>query len=250
MSDSEPDWVEEQSSAQKLRVAQSRLSSSSSSSPLLDDVAEPAKAPVPAQNAPTRKVHAPKGVSASLPLQISARVRRDVLLFESVDRDLDLSGDFGCIGRLHVNRGSEVVAESEVAARRRQRAALTLDLKGRVYEGDIVPSNSSLLLVSMDGSKATVEALFSDFVQLSAPHASIFEMESVQQGEFGDGFFDEAEGGSAWGSAEDEPDLGPLKERRGGGKMAAPKKGSRSSKTAGSAKRKGAASAAAKRAKK
>lgn len=159
MSDSEPDWVEEQSSAQKLHATQSRLSSSRSSSPLLapsPDPAEPAQQP--AQKA-AAKQRAPRVPSASLPLQFAPRVRRDALLFEAVDHDLDLSGDFGCIGRLHVNsrqRGSFSAAAavgSSPAADRRERAALTLDLKGRVYDGHIVPTNSSLLLVTMDGSR-------------------------------------------------------------------------------------------------
>eukprot|EP00962_Isochrysis_galbana_P004834 scaffold1324_cov117-Isochrysis_galbana.AAC.1 len=163
MSDSEPDWVEEQSSAQKLHATQSRLSSSRSSSPLLAPSPDPAElAQQPAQKAAAKqraKQRAPRVPSASLPLQFAPRVRRDALLFEAVDHDLDLSGDFGCIGRLHVNsrqRGSFSAAAavgSSPAADRRQRAALTLDLKGRVYDGHIVPTNSSLLLVTMDGSR-------------------------------------------------------------------------------------------------
>jgi len=263
MSDSEPDWVASQSSAQKLRTTASRVPSSPSSSPLIggdsdaDEASTNKAAPkVAAGAAAAPKPKGPKTPAATLPLQLAPKVRRDALLLEAVDNDLDLSGDFGCIGRLHVNQrrasSSAAGGASNPATGRRDRAALTLDLKGRVYEGDVVPSNSSLLLVSIDGNKAKVEALFSDFVQLSAPHVSIFEMEAVQQGELGAGFFDDADDGSAWGSAGEEEALGPLKEKRGGGKMAAPKKGSRGGAKAGAGakRKKAAAGPAAKRAKK
>lgn len=100
--------------------------------------------------------------------------------------------------------------------------------------------------------RAKVEAIFSDYVQLSAPHASIFEMESVQQGELGAGFFgDPGEASDEVSAEQEETQLGPLKEKRGGGKMPAPKKGPRggSSKAAGGARRKKPAAPAAKRAK-
>lgn len=160
-------------------------------------------------------------------------MRRDVLLLEAPDGELDLSGDFGCIGRLHVNASRRTTdgaaagssADGGGGSGRRDRAALTLDLKGRVYEGDIVPSNSSLCLVSLDGSRARVEAVFSDFVQLSAPHVSIFEMEQVQDGELGAHFFDDVDDANSVLDSDAEEEMAPLKERRGGGKMAASKKG-------------------------
>ena len=157
-------------------------------------------------------------------------MRRDALLLEAPDGELDLSGDFGCIGRLHINASRRTTDGAGSSADgggsgRRDRAALTLDLKGRVYEGDIVPSNSSLCLVSLDGSRARVEAVFSDFVQLSAPHVSIFEMEQVQDGELGAHFFDDVDDANSVLDSDAEEEMAPLKERRGGGKMAASKKG-------------------------
>ncbi|EOD30464.1 hypothetical protein EMIHUDRAFT_232797 [Emiliania huxleyi CCMP1516] len=86
-------------------------------------------------------------------------------------------------------------------------------------------NNSSLCLVSLDGSRARVEAVFSDFVQLSAPHVSIFEMEQVQDGELGAHFFDDVDDANSVLDSDAEEEMAPLKERRGGGKMAASKKG-------------------------
>ena len=82
-----------------------------------------------------------------------------------------------------------------------------------------------LCLVSLDGSRARVEAVFSDFVQLSAPHVSIFEMEQVQDGELGAHFFDDVDDANSVLDSDAEEEMAPLKERRGGGKMAASKKG-------------------------
>ena len=84
------------------------------------------------------------------------------------------------------------------------------------------PSTSRRLL--HDGSRARVEAVFSDFVQLSAPHVSIFEMEQVQDGELGAHFFDDVDDANSVLDSDAEEEMAPLKERRGGGKMAASKK--------------------------
>ena len=71
-------------------------------------------------------------------------------------------------------------------------------------------------------SRARARAgVFSDFVQLAAPRDSIFDAQEVQGGELGAGFFDDDEVlSNVDGDEEDDEELGPLKERRGGAKMA------------------------------
>ena len=56
-------------------------------------------------------------------------------------------------------------------------------------------------------------------MQLAPPRDSIFDAQEVTGGELGAGFFDDDEVLSNVGSGSDEEELGPLKERRGVGKL-------------------------------
>ena len=239
MSDSsdEPDWVVEQASADK-RTA--RAPSSSGDSPSIAGDDKPPEAPddaasdlwssdekpaeeeeeeeeeeeasqaVASQASPGAKPK-PKSLKAPpasrLPFVLPPKVRRDLLVLESTDSTLDLSGDSGTIGRLRVHSQSS----SATTPPPHGEHALTLDLKGKVFDGDVVPCNT-LCVVSIDGKQAKVEAVCSDFVRLGAPRGSIFDMEAVQEGDFGDDFFDDDSQG---GFSQDEDEaLGPLKEGR------------------------------------
>ena len=249
-SDDEPDWLQEQASARKEKVAQSRLvdAFSDDSSPPEEDYSDKGETSKKGGGAAKGSGGAASGrkgtgeddgskgkgkgrapPSSRLPLILAPKVRRDMLLLETGDTSVDLSGDFGCIGKLHVKQPSkasssgaptEQPAEGTVAELRQ---TLMLDLKGKVYDADIVPCNSVCLL-AVDGSKAKVEAVFSDFVQLAPPRDSIFEMKEVLGGELGADFFDDGDDNN-YCSNDDEEELGPLKERRGGGKMPTKKKG-------------------------
>ena len=250
MSDSdEPDWVVEQASADK-RTA--RAPSSSGESPSLagddeppeaaddasdlwssddkpvqeeeddddDEEEEEASQPVASQASPGAKPK-PKSSKAPpasrLPFVLPPKVRRDLLLLESTDSTLDLSGDSGTIGRLRVHSQSSSATTTPPP---HGEHALTIDLKGKVFDGDVVPCNT-LCIVSIDGKQAKVEAVCSDFVRLGAPRGSIFDMETVQEGDFGDDFFDDdSQGGH---SHDDDDELGPLKEgkAKSGGKAKA-----------------------------
>jgi len=245
MSDSdEPAWVVEQASADK-RVARAPSSSGESPSlagdePLAPDDAsdlwssddkpvveggeeeEEEADPVALHEGAKPKPKASKVPPASrLPFVLPPKVRRDLLLLESTDSTLDLSGDSGTIGRLRVHsqqqRSSAAVGGARAA---HGEHALTLDLKGKVFDGDVVPCNT-LCVVSIDGKQAKVEAVCSDFVRLGAPRGSIFDMETVQEGDFGDDFFDDVD--DAGYSNDEEEELGPLKEGRAksGGKAKA-----------------------------
>ena len=232
-SDDEPDWLVEQTSARKERMTVARteesddFSLSDAESSLGEGVeeADAKGASGKASAKPAAKKRAPP--SSRLPLLFAPKVRRDTLLLEANDPGLDLSGDFGCIGKMHVKKassssgGASSSQQDDGSAGRvaEVRQTLMVDLKGKVYDADILPSHT-LCLLAVDGSKAKIEAVFSDFVQLSAPRDSIFDMQEVNAGDFGTDFFDEEEVLSNAGGDDDEDDdaLGPLKEHRDGGK--------------------------------
>lgn len=229
MSDEEPSWVEEQTSERVLKSMSCISSSSSPDAPDLEGAAaeaaaagnhvggktvggqEIADAPAEVAGKPARGNGPP---ASCLPLLLGSKVRRDSLLIEAADPALDLSGDFGTIGRLHVN--SKDSGES---------SALTLDIKGRVYDCNIVPSNGTVCLLSIDGSKARIDAVYDSFVRLSAPRVSIFDMETVQHGELSHGFFDDGDPGVGDDGADAEEELGPLKAKKSAAKK--PTKGTK-----------------------
>ena len=99
------------------------------------------------QEAAKPKGKAPKAPPASrLPFVLAPKVRRDILLFESTDASLGLSGDSGTIGRLRVHStagggksGGGVAGGSSSAAPHGEHA-LTLDLKGKASRPPPCPS--------------------------------------------------------------------------------------------------------------
>ena len=260
-SDDEPDWLVEQSSARKEAVHRSAVCSDDSFS-VMDDsdggAAEEEEAGASQEGAAEKPKSKGKGKappSAVLPLQLAPKVRRDVLLLEADDPNLDFSGDFGVIGKMHVRKaagsssqgdgGAGEAADGAVADMRR---TLMLDLKGKVYDADIVPCNT-LCMLQVDGSKAKIEAIFSNYVQLQAPRDSIFDAQEVSHGELGAGFFDDEVLSNVDGGSDSEEELGPLREGgakkgKAGGKSGGRKPGSKKGKGAGAgAKRKPASSA-------
>jgi len=211
-SDEEPDWVIEQSSAQKARLQESRISDSASCS-AIDSEPEVEAAPAGEKKKDGGERKKKGAPSSRLPLLLAPKVRRDMVLVEAPDPSIDLSGDFGCIGRLHFKRGGKATAEKPASEEPVGVAKVTrsvlLDLKGKLYDGDIVPS-TTLCLLAIDGSKARIEAVCSDFVRLDPPRDSIFDQEAVQTGELGADFFDDGDNYNSGGS--DSEEIGPLKE--------------------------------------
>ena len=244
-SESEPDWVVSQSSAQKAQAQQSRLSDSPSwadelSDPELNEDApeDNAGGTAPAEQKKTGGEKKRKSAPSSrLPLVLAPKVRRDMILVEADDPSIDLSGDFGCIGRMHLRKAGKAAAARSSSEEPTGVAEVTrtvmVDLKGKLYDGDILPCNSVCLLAiglghtrtrcpfavrccwrqlehappvfpnfavppapslrilaarlthitvlrRTDGSKARVDAVFSDFVKLDAPRDSIFDNEAVR----------------------------------------------------------------------
>tara|TARA_B100000524_G_scaffold317805_1_gene196997 strand:- start:9 stop:611 length:603 start_codon:yes stop_codon:yes gene_type:complete len=174
--DDEPSWVEEQTS-ERVRKFESRVSSSSSSpqlspEPLAEEpadtiaISDPSVGSAAATKAAATKGSRGHGPPAScLPLVLGSRVRRDGLLIEAADPKFDLSGDFGAIGRLHVNCGG---ASEKLPTAGEGQSALTLDIKGRVYDCDILPSNGTICLLAIDGNKAQIETVYDSYVRLSS----------------------------------------------------------------------------------
>ena len=118
---------------------------------------------------------------------------------------------------------------------------MTLDLKGKVSDGDVVPCNTMCVL-AIDGAKARIETVFTDFVQLQPPRTSIMDMETVTTGDLGGDFFDDGE--PVFGDDSDE-EAGPLREE---GESRRRRQGEeRPSKPKAGAKRAGAPKAAAKK---
>ena len=269
----EPEWLTEQVSAHKEHMTKGRTEDSDDFSFTDDEApsesgagaedadAEEATTGSKATTKASGKKRAPP--SARLPLIMAPKVRRDMLLLEANDPGLDLSGDFGCIGKMHVRKASAGGGSSSQQADgddgtsgrvAEVRQTLMLDLKGKVYDADILPSNT-LCLLAVDGAKAKIEAVFSDFVQLSAPRDSIFDMKEVCDGQLDADFFDDGDVLSNAGGSDDDDDddaIGPLREHKDGagkkkggggkGKKAAPKK-----KPPGGAKKGGGTGAGAKR---
>ena len=174
-SDDEPDWLVEQASARKSetrdRLALSDSDVSAVGSPSDDEKPSKAKngkakATADGQATDSKVTSGPKGKgrappSSRLPLLFAPKVRRDILLVEADDPNLDLSGDFGCIGKLHVRKSSSGGAGSSAGGGDADgsvaelRQTLMLDLKGKVYDADILPCNS-LCLLTVDAAKAKV----------------------------------------------------------------------------------------------
>ena len=224
---SEPEWVSQHSA---LKAALPRDLSSQSSSPVsFQGEGEGEGGTADGKKAKAKsKAKAPP--SSSLPLTLAPKVRRDMLLLETADPSLDLSGDFGIIGRLSANAGGSG-------------PAVTLDLKGKVSDGDVVPCNTMCVL-AIDGAKARIETVFTDFVQLQPPRTSIMDMETVTTGDLGGDFFDDGE--PVFGDDSDE-EAGPLREGKAKAAAAAKGKGKGKSKPKAGAKRAGAPKAAAKK---
>lgn len=107
-----------------------------------------------------------KRVLSTLPLVFGDKVQRSKVLLECEGDALDLSGDVGAVGRLSVLENHE--------------DDFLLDLKGMVYKGTIVPSNT-FFVVNIGALEAKVEAIMNDFVQLQ-PNANIFESETMVEG--------------------------------------------------------------------
>ena len=222
--------AQEQSSAQKSRRAAESDSESSAPPSEPGEGVEDVDAETAVKNVKVKdakeKAAAAKSKrappSARLPLTLAPKVRKDMLLAEVTDPHLDLSGDFGCIGKLHVKKtgkdgaGSSSAAADEEGGRVAElRQTLMLDLKGKVYDADILPSNT-LCLMTVDGSKAKIDAVFSDYCQLAPPRDSIFDMQEVAGGQFDADFFDDGEVLSNMGDDSEEEQLGPLKEHKDG----------------------------------
>eukprot|EP00250_Pteridium_aquilinum_P035767 c9911_g1_i1 orf=161-1048(+) len=107
-----------------------------------------------------------KRAVSTLPLVFGDKIHRSKVLLECEGDALDVSGDVGAVGRLSVSASHD--------------DDFLLDLKGVIYKGTIVPSNT-FFVVNIGQSEAKVEAIMNDFVQLQ-PSANVFEAETMVEG--------------------------------------------------------------------
>ncbi len=203
---SDPEWVDEQWSSSKQNTTISRLSDSdseppSSQLPSLSASQQPALTPLsqpqtsqlpsasqpdelslsqlppdsqtddlglsqpPPQTSQPSQPLPPRDTPSALTLTVPTRVRRDALLLELPDRTLDMATDVGRVGYVRVREAATDDAEDAGVE------SLEVSLKGRLYDAAIVPTNATACLVSIDGDRAKLEAIYSDVIKL-VPQAS------------------------------------------------------------------------------
>lgn len=121
---------------------------------------------LPEEDAAEGQERRTKRALSTLPLVFGDKVHRSKVLLECEGDALDVSGDIGVVGRLGVSSNHD--------------NDFLLDLKGVIYKGTIVPSNT-FFVVNIGQTEAKVEAIMNDFVQLQ-PSANIFETETMVEG--------------------------------------------------------------------
>lgn len=103
----------------------------------------------------------PKELPSRLPLLLSPQLKQDVCLVQFKSSEIDLSGDSGVVGRISFQGQSKV----------------SVDLKGLVYKGELVPSNTSFMIVNMGPTEAKVESVIQNHLQLHY-FGNVLHMES------------------------------------------------------------------------
>lgn len=162
----EPDWVREfsqnlPSEKERRKALASHYDDDGDSIlDLVDDEPEvpvtqpsqPASAPdsakVSDQKRP-KKVRAPVILKSKMPLVTAPKLEDNLVLLQSADTALDLSGDIGAVGRVKMKNGS-----------------LFLDIKGVVYKGHTVPCNTACI-VTIGDEDARVSAVLDEAVTLT-----------------------------------------------------------------------------------
>lgn len=101
--------------------------------------------------------------STTLPLIFPPNLtKRTTMLVQLEDSKMDLTGDIGAIGRLHI----------------RNKKGVMLDIKGQQYTGEIVPCGT-FLVVGIGPTEAKVESIMSDFCQISKKRNVLNQMKGV-----------------------------------------------------------------------
>lgn len=104
----------------------------------------------PQRPPPPKRARAPAKPKSKLPLVVAPKLDDSLVLLQSVDGNLDLSGDIGAVGRVKVEEG-----------------ALYLDIKGVVYRTSVNPCNT-LCVVSVGEDEARVTTVLDEAVTLTS----------------------------------------------------------------------------------
>ena len=81
---------------------------------------------------------------------------------------MDLAGDAGSVGRIVVNKGQ---ANTSGAG-----SSFQIDLKGTLFDAQVLPLNGTAMIINIGVDQAKVEAVMHDFVRLKEdPSAYVFE---------------------------------------------------------------------------
>lgn len=115
-----------------------------------EDPAEPSKDNTQSRQPPpvSKRPRASVKPKSRLPLVVNPKLDDSLVLLQSVDGDLDLSGDVGAVGRVKLQEGS-----------------MFLDIKGVVYRTHINPCNT-MCVVSVGEDDARITSVLDEVVTL------------------------------------------------------------------------------------
>lgn len=149
----------------------------------------------PQRLAPPKRARVAAKPKANLPLVVAPKLDDSLVLLQSVDNNMDLSGDVGAVGRVKVQDGE-----------------LFLDIKGVVYRTSVNPCNS-LCVVSVGEDEARVTATLDEAVVLTSERNLFASDEIVVHGEL-----DEATGENGLFSQSEDASVDGQSKRPGNGK--------------------------------
>lgn len=149
----------------------------------------------PQRPAPPKRARVPSKPKSRLPLVVAPKLDDSLVLLQSVDEKMDLSGDIGAVGRVKVQEGD-----------------IFLDIKGVVYRTSVNPCNT-LCVVSVGEDEARVTATLDETVILTSERNLFASDEIVVHGEL-----DEDREDSAYYSQSDDVGREGEPKRGGNGK--------------------------------
>lgn len=187
--EAEPDWVRDHTPQKRTDVDRKEailaaLDDDEDDDSIIDLVTQerPSEQPLPKQaeerskggtEEPQRppaakKARLPTKPKSKLPLIVAPKLDDSLVLLQSVDGEMDLSGDVGAVGRVKMQQGE-----------------LFLDIKGVVYRTIVNPCNS-LCVVSVGEEEARVTAILDDAVVLASERNLFASDEVLVHGELGE----------------------------------------------------------------
>lgn len=182
--DDEPDWVREFSQSlpneQQRREALASQFDEDDDESVIDLIPDD---PGPSQTKPSLASDAQQSQKANqkkpplkrqrnssapsnrMPLVVSSKLDESLVLLQSTDKALDLSGDVGAVGRVKLQQGR-----------------LYLDIKGTVYKANTIPC-STACIVSVADDEAKISAVLDEAVTLVSDRNLFASSEIVIHGD-------------------------------------------------------------------